>query len=83
MDGAFPRWWSVPANPIITQYIVVDWLYREVDPQQKLPTLRTIHGYRNIEVYGYIRDTSYERERRICLAIYGSAELPQSVIWHE
>ena len=78
--AGFPRWWSPPFNPIVIQYVVVDWLYREVDQhiEEKLPTLRTIHGYRNIEVYGYLRDTSVDRERKVCLAVYGSAEVPHN-----
>ncbi len=71
----FPRWWSAPYNPIVIQYIVVDWLYREVDQhvEEKMPILRVIHGYRNIEVYGYLKDTAAEREAKTCLAVYGSA----------
>ena len=81
--AGFPSWWSAPLNPVVIQYVVVDWLYREVDQhiEEKLPEIKAIHGYRNIEVYGYIRDTSAERERRICLAVYGSAEPPQNIVW--
>ncbi len=73
--AGFPSWFAAPFDPIVIQYVVVDWLYREVDQhiEEKLPVLRMIHGYRNIEVYGYIKATSYERERRVCLAIYGAA----------
>ena len=79
--AGFPRWWFAPYNPIIIEYIVVNWLYREVDQraEEKMPALRTIHGYRNIEVYGYLQGTSVSRERKTCLAVYGSAALPEDV----
>ncbi len=72
--AGFPRPWFAPFNPVVIQYVLADWLFREVDQHidEKLPVLRTIHGYRNIEVWGYLNDTSFERERRICLAVYGS-----------
>jgi hypothetical protein len=80
-SAGFPRWWSAPLNPFIIQYVIVDWLYREVDPyaEEKMPTLRAIHGYRNIEVYGYLKETSVDRQEKICLAVYGSAGLPENV----
>jgi hypothetical protein len=81
--AGFPRIWRSPLNPFIIQYVIVDWLYREVEPQaeQRLPQLQTLHGFRNKEVYDWIKVTGYERESRLCLEVYGTAELPQNVAW--
>jgi len=70
-----PQPWAAPFYPAVIQYVVVHWLYREVDPliEIKLPVLRTIHGYRNIEVYGYLASTKDFRDARTCLAVYGDA----------
>lgn len=45
--------------------IVVNWLYREVDEDRlaKMPALKRIKGWRNIEVYYYIK--SYDWTARM------------------
>jgi hypothetical protein len=83
LPSLFPRRWAAEPPQYIVNYIIVDWLYREVDRhiEEKLPVLGIIHGYRNIEVYGYLADTRLERQHKVCLAIYGSDVPVENVHW--
>ena len=78
MDFIPRSWVAPPPDPFVIQYVFADWLWREVDQhiEQKLPIIRTIHGYRNIEVYGYLLDTKAFRDHRTCLAVYGDGHPP-------
>jgi len=41
--------------------------------EAKLPIMRTIYGYRNIEVYGYLNAIKEDRNARVAFAVYGDA----------
>jgi hypothetical protein len=81
LPSLFPRRWVAEPPQYIINYIIVDWLYREVDSriEEKLPLLGMIHGYRNIEVYGYLQDTRISRELKYCLMVYGSHTVVENI----
>lgn len=58
LRGIFPVTWKVTPNPIwFYQELIYNWLDIEIDMQaeQKMPELKKVEGWRNREVYDFIK----------------------------
>ena len=58
LRSLFPTWWKLPPREVKQEEdIVVDWLEREIDEdkRRKLPSLEVMTGWRNREVFNYVR----------------------------
>jgi hypothetical protein len=86
----FPTWDVLP--PLIPQpheihcIIVGNFLDWEVPRYETFSVfehkwLDRIRGYRNRESYNYLNQTRDFYDRKVTLAIYGIAEMPQNVRW--
>jgi len=54
-----PFRWRMPQKAAkYDQHIIVNWLQIEVDPDapRRMPTLDKLRGWRNVEVFYFIRD---------------------------
>ena len=83
-----PKWARLeplyPASSEIRCVVFFNWLQVEVPRQESLSVfehkwLDRMVGYRNHEVYDYIKDTNSLWDAKITYSLYGVCKLPENV----